>query len=196
MNWARIKCAVMGHEWLTLAATGYAQPPARCLRCDECDPGITCAPMPQIKPPAEPTAERVQIITAKAGDTIAISVDQHITKEQAVQIKAACNLAIPGVAVVVLSRGMSLTHIAAPHATGGYIPPTPHPADAMGFDAWMRERTKQAHAAYMARHAIGGRDYDMIPMSINASAYMRRTNTRKHTLEEVCKWFGVRLPVR
>lgn len=36
-----------------------------------------------------------------------------------------------------------------------YIEP-PHPADAMGFDAWMRERTDGAHVAYMARNAVGG----------------------------------------
>jgi hypothetical protein len=27
----------------------------------------------------------------------------------------------------------------------------PHPAEAMGFDAWMRERTERAHAEFMAR---------------------------------------------
>jgi hypothetical protein len=144
--------------------------------------------------PVEPILDRIQSMTVKPGDTLAISVDQHITKEQAAQIKGACGIAIPGVKVIVLSRGMILCHIAAPHATGGYIPPTPHPAEAMGFDAWMRERTEQAHAAYMVRHATGGRAYGTIPMSINASAYMRRANTRKHKLEEVCKWFGVPMP--
>jgi hypothetical protein len=29
----------------------------------------------------------------------------------------------------------------------------------IGFDAWMRERTDRAHAAYMAGHAAGGIDY-------------------------------------
>lgn len=32
-------------------------------------------------------------------------------------------------------------------------------ASAIGFDAWMRERTDRAHAEYMARHAAGGVDY-------------------------------------
>ncbi len=37
----------------------------------------------------------------------------------------------------------------------------PHSAEAMGFDAWMRERTERAHAEFMARtsakkHATGG----------------------------------------
>jgi hypothetical protein len=27
----------------------------------------------------------------------------------------------------------------------------PHPAEAMGFDAWMRQRTERAHAEFMAR---------------------------------------------
>ncbi len=75
-----------------------------------------------------------------------------------------------------------------------YVEPQ-HPAEAMGFDAWMRQRTEQAHAAYMERHAAGGTAYPAtIPMSFNGSAYMRRTNTRKHTLAEVCKWFGVPVP--
>ncbi|NHZ98056.1 MULTISPECIES: DUF3126 family protein [Massilia] len=30
---------------------------------------------------------------------------------------------------------------------------------AAGFDAWMRERTGAAHAAYMARHSAGGQAY-------------------------------------
>jgi hypothetical protein len=80
-------------------------------------------------------------------------------------------------------------------AAGGYIAPPPHPSAAIGFDAWMRKRTDAAHAAYMAHHAAGGIDYPAtLPMSFNGSAYMRRANTRKHTLEEVCKWFGVAIP--
>lgn len=30
------------------------------------------------------------------------------------------------------------------------------------FDDWMRERTEQAHAEYMARHAAGGQSYEYI----------------------------------
>jgi hypothetical protein len=29
-----------------------------------------------------------------------------------------------------------------------------HPSEVIGFDAWMRERTQAAHAAYMGRHAL------------------------------------------
>lgn len=34
-----------------------------------------------------------------------------------------------------------------------------HAAEAIGFDAWMRIRTDDAHAAYMAGHATGGVSY-------------------------------------
>lgn len=39
----------------------------------------------------------------------------------------------------------------APHATR---------ARPINFDAWMRNRTDAAHAAYMARHSRGGESYD------------------------------------
>ncbi len=35
----------------------------------------------------------------------------------------------------------------------------PHPAEAMGFDSWMRKRTERAHAEFMARGAAGGVAY-------------------------------------
>jgi hypothetical protein len=35
----------------------------------------------------------------------------------------------------------------------------PQPAKVENFDAWMRERTDAAHAAYMAGHAAGGVAY-------------------------------------
>lgn len=42
------------------------------------------------------------------------------------------------------------------------------PPAAMGFDAWMRERTEKAHAAYMAQPSDGGRDYAPLTISIRA----------------------------
>lgn len=39
----------------------------------------------------------------------------------------------------------------------------PHPAEAMGFDAWMRERTERAHAEFMAHGAAGGIAYPTRP---------------------------------
>lgn len=42
--------------------------------------------------------------------------------------------------------------------------PDAAPVDAVAtpvhFDTWMRERTEVAHAAYMARHSGGGRQYN------------------------------------
>jgi len=35
------------------------------------------------------------------------------------------------------------------HAKPSQSQPEKHPADVMGFDAWMRERTEAAHAAFM-----------------------------------------------
>jgi hypothetical protein len=47
---------------------------------------------------------------------------------------------------MVLDSRVSLAHILNPNP-----PPEPHPVDAMGFDAWMRDRTERAHREYMER---------------------------------------------
>lgn len=161
--WQRLNCALGRHSYINDPdfAPGDITAPATCA-CGATRKAIIWSrgPMPRLpSQPVEPIIERIRSLTVKPGDVIAISIDQHITKEQAEQIKGACGVSIPGVKCIVLSRGMGLIHIAAPYATGGYIAPAPHPAEAMGFDAWMRERTEQAHAAYMARHAAGGTSY-------------------------------------
>ena len=42
----------------------------------------------------------------------------------------------------------------------GYFKLTPHPAEVIGFDAWMRERTEAAHQAMMKHARRGGINYE------------------------------------
>lgn len=72
-------------------------------------------PRPKRSAP-EPTAERAQIITAKAGDTIAVMSDAYMSANERMLLIALFQAKLPeGVKVMVLDRGMKLAHVEAPH---------------------------------------------------------------------------------
>lgn len=116
MNRARIACFFKGHILERQVMPGYFRMPVRCRRCDYTESGIKYPPMPPIKPPPEPTAERVQIITAKAGDTIAVMSDAYMSANERLLLIALFQAKLPeGVKVMVLDRGMKLAHVEGPH---------------------------------------------------------------------------------
>jgi hypothetical protein len=90
---------------------------------------------------------RIEVLRPKPGDTIVLTIDGRLTKQQHDRVVELLASKIPaGVPVLVLDSSTSMAHIVSPHP-----PPELHPADVMGFDAWMRERTECAHREYMER---------------------------------------------
>ena len=82
-------------------------------------------PMPPAKPPAEPAFECAQIITAKAGDTIAVMSDAYMSANERMLLIALFQAKLPeGVKVIVLDRGMKLVHVEA--AAANDARPRPH----------------------------------------------------------------------
>lgn len=79
----------------------------------------------QSKPPVEPAFERAQIITAKAGDTIAVMSDAYMSANERLLLIALFQAKLPeGVKVMVLDRGMKLVHVEA--AAANDARPRPH----------------------------------------------------------------------
>lgn len=81
---------------------------------------------------ALPEIERVQIITVKPGDTIAVMSDAYMSAQERLLLIALFQAKLPeGVKVMVLDRGMKLAHIEAEQAQVGHAPPrpTPQPSD-------------------------------------------------------------------
>lgn len=90
---------------------------------------------------------RIDVLRPAAGDAIVVSVPGRLTNEQLATIRGACLAGLPsGIKVLVLDSGISLAHMIAPHPD-----PELAEAEALGFDAWMRKRTNDAHVAYMER---------------------------------------------
>lgn len=117
MTWARVTCFFRGHIIERVVTPGYMRMPARCRRCDYTEAGIKyppVPPMPSVKPLAEREAERVQIISAKPGDTIAVLFKASLTQPQRAIIKGLMAAQLPdGVKVLVLEGGTQLAHIEA-----------------------------------------------------------------------------------
>lgn len=63
---------------------------------------------------ASPEIERVQIITAKPGDTIAVMSDAYMSAQERLLLIALFQAKLPeGVKVMVLDRGVKLVHVEA-----------------------------------------------------------------------------------
>lgn len=118
MSWARIACFFKGHILEHTVMSGYMHMPVRCRRCDYTEAGIKYPPMPPIKPAPEPTAERVQIITAKAGDIIVVTFQAVLNNEQRARMRDMFTANLPeGVKLMVLEGGATLSHILAGHGS-------------------------------------------------------------------------------
>jgi len=90
---------------------------------------------------------RIEALRPSAGDAIVVSVPGRLTDVQREHIRDACRAGLPsGVKVLVLDAGISLAHVAAPQPA---LAPTE--VEVLGFDAWMRKRTNDAHAEFMKR---------------------------------------------
>ncbi len=93
---------------------------------------------------------RINILRPAAGDAIVVTVPRPVTREQADQIRQAFGAVLPvGVKVAVMDASLCLTHVVAPQPA-----PASTEAEVLGFDAWMRKRTNDAHAAYMKRTSV------------------------------------------
>lgn len=60
-------------------------------------------------------ASRIDVLSPKAGDTIAVSIEHHLTPVQRLAIREALESKLPeGVKVMILEGGMTLTHVESP----------------------------------------------------------------------------------
>lgn len=110
---------------------------------------------------------RIDVLRPKAGDSIVAHIDaNNLSIHQRECIRDAVRPLLPaGVKVMVVARGVTLTHIAAEDTEADQALERTH------FDTWMRDCTERAHREFMERTSR------RLPCDM--------------TIEDVARYFGV-----
>ncbi len=127
MDWRKLICYTIGCNWKCDDDGSHGIAGAfKCARCGGIWPAVVwpkVPPMPACKPPRTEQADRIEVVSLTAGDTLIISSDKPLTHEQRASIKSsAMQCLAPGCTVMVLDAGLSIAGAVTARRPAPFIP--------------------------------------------------------------------------